>query len=644
MARFKRSLKNRENRGLFLEGVDATDNSIGTAIRDTWRPQACYYKGYIYFTFIAWNGDIYVTKFRDGIENEEAQTILVARRSEDYNATASDIQHGNPAICIDQKGYVHLFYGAHNTPMCYRRSTSPENILNWTSKITIGAASLATYPNPVVLKDNTIFLLYRQDIGGGQKRSSFTKSTDGGNTWSSETVLITPSSTKWIYPVCCVAGDEASGSQSVHILTAVRDDTTKTFVNLNYMYSPDQGTTWKFIDGTTLSLPIDQTAVDVVEPDSSYPADLRLDSQGNRLICFNESGTIKFVKYEGGTWNISTVSTDPENIYEPSWLDIIDDNTLDIYTVDGYNSSYRGGNIVRYRSNDGGNTWAKAEDITTGGGSVYSYAFPQLIFNHQQNGNKLIYCSGRFRTSGLLSPRSHLHTYPFTTNFFKSSRGCVELGGTNGFVRVSQYAKQPIYTNASSITVAIRFYLTGSLDDFLWSLTNGSDNDTILGVRVSDLANDDLLLTIRPADNTPTIQNITIATDLSLLTWYHGLLRVVDNAYEFYIDNVLVASGTFTDIDLLDSNRLSIGALSRITDSGFWAGRWCDFQAYKKALSAEERTTVFNRGYIDDSSFIVGLRGNGNLIDYSGNQNHGIRVNTSDIQFEDNGPIDWSTI
>ncbi|MGB5107341.1 MAG: BNR-4 repeat-containing protein [Candidatus Zixiibacteriota bacterium] len=111
--------------------------------------------------------------------------------------------HNYPTLCIDNNGYLHVFYGCHGSPCYYRRSTLPNQSgafagdggggAVWTSAQTIG--SKLTYPQAfVVPSTNRIVLIMRSSHWNGSSwrdtKVSMFYSTDGGASWSSERAIV----------------------------------------------------------------------------------------------------------------------------------------------------------------------------------------------------------------------------------------------------------------------------------------------------------------------------------------------------------------------------------------------------------------------------------------------------------------------
>ena len=94
--------------------------------------------------------------------------------------------HGNPSICIDRKGYIHIFYGCHGRAMRYARSAKDYDISNWEEQPSPTPRS--TYPQSMLLAGGKICLFYR--AGGHMEPWSMRISSDVGKTWSEAEKII----------------------------------------------------------------------------------------------------------------------------------------------------------------------------------------------------------------------------------------------------------------------------------------------------------------------------------------------------------------------------------------------------------------------------------------------------------------------
>lgn len=69
--------------------------------------------------------------------------------------------HIYPALLIDEREYLHVFYGARPRSIRYIRSAGPLNWLSWSYNPIEKIGRSGTYPVPIIL-DDKIFLIYRE--------------------------------------------------------------------------------------------------------------------------------------------------------------------------------------------------------------------------------------------------------------------------------------------------------------------------------------------------------------------------------------------------------------------------------------------------------------------------------------------------
>jgi len=128
-------------------------------------------------------------------QNPDGQPIVMAydvaagKWSEPVRASTFGLKgddHGNPSICIDGRGHLHVFYGCHGGPMRHTRSAKPYDITTWQEQPP--PTPRATYPQTMRMADGTICLFYR--AGGHMEPWSLRTSADDCSTWSEAARII----------------------------------------------------------------------------------------------------------------------------------------------------------------------------------------------------------------------------------------------------------------------------------------------------------------------------------------------------------------------------------------------------------------------------------------------------------------------
>ncbi len=136
-------------------------------------PHAVVEKGKVFCAFQNSKGRPVVMAYDIGRKNWEGPV----RASE---AGLRNDAHGNPAICVDGEGCLHVFYGCHGGPMRHTRSARPYDIGAWAEQPP--PAPRATYPQIIRQADSALCLFYR--AGGHVEPWSLRISRDNGRTWS----------------------------------------------------------------------------------------------------------------------------------------------------------------------------------------------------------------------------------------------------------------------------------------------------------------------------------------------------------------------------------------------------------------------------------------------------------------------------
>lgn len=155
-------------------------------------PRAVYYNDHTYIAYVKSNGDIAIRSYDHATHVTSAETVL--------HATLEVDDHDNPAILVRASDHkIIVFYSKHDgaDKVIYERiSSNPEDISAFAAETTIDPASgaaLYSYVNPVQLTgeaSSPIYLFYRRhDLAFANARLAYTKSTDGGVTWSAQTLV-----------------------------------------------------------------------------------------------------------------------------------------------------------------------------------------------------------------------------------------------------------------------------------------------------------------------------------------------------------------------------------------------------------------------------------------------------------------------
>ena len=358
-----------------IENAVAINGGNGAVFDVYIYPQAIYHNGKVIVTYQGPNLDIYVVAYDSDGEIEGPYYVA-------DNPLTNDA-HGGPAIWVDGEGYYHITYGSHASAQKHVKSTNPSDISSWEAQSDIDP--YATYPQIVEL-DSTLYLFYR--AGGHDNDWVYRTSTDGGNNWSDETTVL-DSTSENVWYVSFRKGKDGK----IHVAWVWKDESNSLGTsepeyyqryNVYYMYRDNNGS-WKNIEGTTLTLPITKTIADsyclVYRTDNLSPlkhcneAIVDTTTNGTPFILFVYSdlygGTEylwKIAKWNGSSWDIYDI-TSTSCTFSCGSINVIDGNNVEAFIPAGgifcqqRNELGRGGQIEKWVTTDGGQSWTKDKII-----------------------------------------------------------------------------------------------------------------------------------------------------------------------------------------------------------------------------------------------------------------------------------------
>ncbi|MFW9965493.1 MAG: BNR-4 repeat-containing protein, partial [Candidatus Sifarchaeia archaeon] len=325
--------------------------------------------------------------------------------------------HGAPAMWIDNEGYIHVIYGAHNNPLMHAKSVLPERIDSFRMMPQLDTG-LSTYPNVAYdAQDNIVHLWYRRFPGGGISYLEYIYSLDNGWTWSSPRVLVSSTFGNTIYK--CVGGLDNLDNKKIHFSWALYNNSDpygQVYINVYYGFfnlntnlvynvtGHSQGSTVTQNEWPNM-MALNTGGSHVTGPNLKVPTD-----SSNPYLVFNVvshrgtgARTSTMVYWTGSEWsgmnNISTTTTNGASdiiIYSPSNISAFVTTGSDIthWTWDGnewsfaeycYKSSDSNGNYLSWATVPVGHKWTGSNDpeiqvvfteyITGGGKHTKGYAW-----------------------------------------------------------------------------------------------------------------------------------------------------------------------------------------------------------------------------------------------------------------------------
>jgi hypothetical protein len=306
--------------------------------------------------------------------------------------------HRNPTLCIDGDGYLWVFVSGHGDKGYIYRSQKPYSVERFEQI----AASPMTYPNAWWIPNKGFFLFFTKY--DNHRESFWTTSPAGKGFADSETWKSPGQLNSW------TVGQEAgkpghgnyqfTGAQGSRVATALNNwiGRTRDRSNLFYLQSDDMGKTWQTADGKTFDTPIREVHCSALVRDfwgehlQVYIQHLAFDRQGRPAILFltSPAGQTKegpggprtwtIAHWRGDRWAILPVATSGHN-FDCGSLAIEEDGTWRVIgpTELGPQPWRNGGEIVMWTSNDEGQTWKKAKQLTNA--SKYNHSYVRYPVN-----------------------------------------------------------------------------------------------------------------------------------------------------------------------------------------------------------------------------------------------------------------------
>jgi hypothetical protein len=306
--------------------------------------------------------------------------------------------HDNPVIQVDAKGYIWLFsptHGPGHTSFIHR-SDKPYDIRRFvnvypTKRVGDSTVALNNFSYPQVYYRSgrgftMLFTHYEtQSLKYGKRTCrviGFMTSPDGIH-WSDWKDIANieeghyQSSSTW-------AGHARIGTSFNYHPTREHGAGLDYRTNLYYLYTDDNGKTWRTADGKARDVPLRTIANPALVHDYAseglkvYINDLNYDKQGHPVILYEttkgwepgpQNGPRQWytARWTGAAWEILPFTTSDNN-YDMGSLYIQPDGSWEVIapTDPGPQTYNTGGSIVLWRSSDQGHQWTKVRDMTPG--------------------------------------------------------------------------------------------------------------------------------------------------------------------------------------------------------------------------------------------------------------------------------------
>ena len=309
-------------------------------------------------------------------------------------SAVADLTHGQPAIAIDNDGYIWVFSGCHDSKCRVAVSKNPRDPSEWEEKTPIGTGEGdtwtiggVTYPQPIPVSDGMLVIVRHHDSSAWYDNSiAMFKSTDRGETWT-KTIIAKPYSAK-NYPFLF----RKLNGKIYGLISPRNVDGDDYWHGVMFMMSDDEGQTWKKADGTVYTLPVDADSADWITTDLHKKSfNVAVLPNGNPVATIGEDSSPKklyFAKWNGANWELHVIDDDIGSVYHSGFfthIKPITNDKIEIYATVDINGTME---VVKYTSEDGGITWTK-EQITSN--SPYHNAHLTPVDNHD---NLVYWCYG----------------------------------------------------------------------------------------------------------------------------------------------------------------------------------------------------------------------------------------------------------
>jgi hypothetical protein len=330
-------------------------------------PRAVYYNGKTYFAWINGStGDLKIASYDHATETTSAAFTLDSPGVVDA--------HTECAILVrDSDKRLMVAYSLDTGPNQWLRiSTNPEDVSAWGGftnlDASIGSTSYA-YSQLFQLTGvtNDPIYLFFQDRSGSTERLSYSKSTDGGATWSARTVVLSSASTLRCYWYS-VADDS-----TIDFMVSDRDlYGSEGAVDLGHMYM--DGTDDKFYTSAgveiTASKPFAHSELTQLETNATGVFAFDGKAGANPVfVYFVDNGstvTAKYARWDGSAWDKADIYTANHLTFD-RYYGYLAINPTDAEEV--FSGVYSGTNqseLYTYVSADLGATWDAGTAITSG--------------------------------------------------------------------------------------------------------------------------------------------------------------------------------------------------------------------------------------------------------------------------------------
>ncbi len=387
-----------------------TDNGFGNPSSTLQHPTGEYYKGTTYIAYQGPHEDAWVAAYNHANKKWLGPVLagvnLMGKTPDPVKNDDVD-NHGKPAMMVDEKGYIHVVYGAHGgSPLLGKNtlgapgslrggklthlvSKNPEDISAWVKLDNI--SPFGTYPQFVQMDDGDIYLFYRH--GSHWSDWVYQKSTDSGRTFQPPVSILKHKAQQgkptehdsWYAWFAKGQGDTITASYVYH--RCDNPGHTNDRNNTYFMKMNGKDDSWENAAGERLTVSVTKEYADKKTlifnsgEERTNHGTCRVDKQGNPHLFFRyDKGQVRYSRWTGKAWTMPVAvipgggSADGDMVVEsPTTVRMI-------LTSNNGNT----GEVGWWKTADGGQTWAKERPIMAKPGG--SYDISALIENFTAEG------------------------------------------------------------------------------------------------------------------------------------------------------------------------------------------------------------------------------------------------------------------
>lgn len=258
--------------------------------------------------------------------NDTSLNVMVGRRligstewtiSDTGFNTNTDDDHNVASIGIDANGYIHLSWDHHGTVLNYARSNYPEDISAFTRQSMTGQYE-TTISYPKFFNCNGFLFFSARDSQVTGARQILNRYNPANQTWTSLGLLVDNGG--YSAGGCYMGAFTVDSTGRIHTTFCWRTATTPSILysHYTYMYSDDNGATWRNSQGQLYTLPVGANqAGDIISGNINlfWPQNhIEIDSKGRPHVAYGKaSNRISRDNYfhaylENGEWHHAQIT------------------------------------------------------------------------------------------------------------------------------------------------------------------------------------------------------------------------------------------------------------------------------------------------------------------------------------------------